>query len=285
MKISQALNYAFLRLLMQKSVQRILLPFGHDLTPDRWIFVLGCYNSATTLLASVLRRHPHIGGLFNEGAFLTDALPYPESFGWPRMWSQCFKKMIVESGDDQSKRAQRIKRQWSIWFPEEAPNLIEKSVSNITRTLFLQEYFKPAYFIYIVRNGYVVSKGIQKKTNYRRWNCPYKKSGYPIELCAEQWKLSDDIIEEDSKRLDRILSIQYEDFTDNTFETLKKITDFIGIQPMPPEVLRRDWSIDEMNSSIVNMNSIGLERLNAGDFERIESVAGNVLKKYGYRSA
>lgn len=282
MKISQALNYAFLRLLMQKSVQRILLPFGHDLTPDRWIFVLGCYNSATTLLASILRRHPLMGGLPNEGAFLTDALPYPELFGWPRMWSQCLEKIGLDNGHRGMSRAQRIKRQWSLWFPKGAPNLIEKSISNITRTYFLQEYFDPAYFIYIVRNGYVVSRGIQKKANYARWNCPFKKNGYPIELCAEQWKVSDEIVEKDSKKLKRILYIKYEDLTDNTVESLKKITDFIGISPMPAEILRREWSIHEVNSSIVNMNPIGLERMSEGDFERIESVAGNVLKKYGY---
>jgi len=282
MNIPEFLHYVSLRLLMNKALQKALLPFGHDLNPDRWIFILGCYNSATTLLASILRRHPLVGGLPNEGAFLTDALPYPELFGWPRMWSQCLDKVRLENGLGGMSRAKRIKRQWSLWFPNRVPNLIEKSISNITRTHFLQEYFDPAYFIYIVRNGYVVSKGIQKKANYDRWNCPYKANGYPIELCAEQWKVSDEILEKDSNKLKRILYVQYEDLTNNTIETLKKITDFLGISPIPGEILEHEWSIHEMKSEIVNMNPAGLKRLNKEDFERIESVAGNVLKKYGY---
>jgi hypothetical protein len=198
------------------------------------------------------------------------------------MWSQCLEQMRVNIGADGQARAARIKRQWSLLFPGNRPNLIEKSISNITRTHFLQEYFSPAYFIYIVRNGYVVSKGIQKKTNYKRWNSPFAAGGYPIELCAGQWKLSDDVMTKDSKALKRFHMIRYEDFVEDTERMLKGITDFLNISPMPSAILQREWSIHEANSSIVNMNPAGLARLAAEDFDRIESVAASVLQKYDY---
>ena len=62
------------RILMKKPAQVLLSNFGHEINPERWIFIIGCYNSGTTILASILNRHPSIGGLRTEGAFLTDSL-------------------------------------------------------------------------------------------------------------------------------------------------------------------------------------------------------------------
>ena len=272
----------FLAVLMSKSVQRILLPFGHDLKPDRWIFVIGCYNSATTLLASILRKHPDMGGLLNEGAFLTDVLPYPEMYGWPRMWCQCFDKLRINIDAEGKEKARRIKRHWSIWYPEAKKNLVEKSISNATRLLFLQKYFEPAYFIYIVRNGFVVSKGIQKKANYKRWSSPYQETGYPIELCAQQWKITDEIVERDEPLLRNLLQISYEELTECPKNTFNKITDFLDMHPLPEKILGETWSVHETVSSITNMNHIGLSRLERSDFEKIERIAGDTLRKYGY---
>jgi hypothetical protein len=266
---------------MQRPVQKILHKIGHDLEPERWIFVLGCYNSATTLLASILEKHPLIGGLVNEGAFHTDVLPYPEQYGWPRMWCRCLDRIRITEFDSRA-RAARIKKQWSLLFPKDMPNLVEKSISNLTRTRFLQENFRPAYFIYIVRNGYVVSKGIQRKANYKRWNSAYRKKGYPIELCAEQWVASDEMMTKDKRNLERVFEVRYEDFVENSEEVLKNITDFLGISPMPAMMLQRQWAIHDMNSSIVNMNPSSLKRLTREDFEKIESVAEKTLKKYEY---
>lgn len=276
-------NKAYLTLLMQSPVQSLLLPFGHPLNPDRWIFIVGCYNSGTTLLASMLRKHPMLGGMLNEGAFLTNKLPYPEQQGWPRMWAQCLDHVRIAPDDPgAAERAEKIKKNWSLWYPRDSKNLIEKSIANLARMPYLQEHFKPAYFIYIVRNGYVVSKGIQRKANYKRWNSPYKDKGYPVSLCAEQWKMSDEIAQADGKLLDNFLSITYENFTENSSETLNEITEFLGIPPMPEDVLGLGWNIHDVNSKIKNMNAQGLKQVLPEDAEIIERVAGDTLKKYGY---
>lgn len=274
---------AYLTLLMQSPVQSLLLPFGHPLNPDRWIFIVGCYNSGTTLLASMLRKHPMLAGMPNEGAFLTNKLPYPEQQGWPRMWAQCLDYVRISPDDPGAvERSEQIKKHWSLWYPRDSKNLIEKSIANLARMPYLQEHFKPAYFIYIVRNGYVVSKGIQRKANYKRWNSPYKDKGYPIGLCAEQWGRSDEIFQADSKLLDNFLAITYEDFTENPSEILNKITGFLGIPSMPEDVLGMGWNIHEVNSKIKNMNDLSLKQLSPEDIEIIEGVAGETLNRYGY---
>ena len=269
------------RILMKKSVQVLLSNFGYEITPERWIFIIGCYNSGTTILASMLNRHPSIGGLRTEGAFLTDSLPYPEQFGWPRMWSQCIEKVSIPAEPSEERRAKRIKKHWSLWFPKQMPNLVEKTVSNAARMPFLQEFFQPAYFIYIVRNGYAVSAGIKQKSNLKRWkNCNYVH--YPIELCAEQWLRTDEIVQKDSKHIKKILQISYEDLTENSYSTMSDITDFLGINEFPVEFLDEEWIVHGEKSVISNMNNRSIRYLSENDKIKIKQVCGETLLKYGY---
>ena len=83
--------------------------WGRVLAPDRWVFIIGCYNSGTTLLKDLLAEHPHIGVLAGEGVKFSDALPRPEDFGWQRMWCQCIEQMHLDPKD--AERANRIKCQ------------------------------------------------------------------------------------------------------------------------------------------------------------------------------
>ncbi len=273
------------RLLMQPWMLRLLAPFGHDLTPERWIFVLGCYNSGTTLLASILRRHPDLAGLPNEGSFLTDALPYPERFGWPRMWCRCLEQVRLEPGAGSAERARRIKRHWSLWYPRGARNLIEKSIANAARMAFFEAHFSPAWFIYIVRNGYAVAAGIRDKANLQRWHSPYAENGYPIELCAEQWRVTDEVVQRDRTRVRRFLQIRYEDLTARPVDTLRSITDFLGVAPLPDALVTRRWAVHETSDPIRNMNASRLARLSPEDCARIEAVAGARLQAHGYGRA
>ncbi|MBD3315655.1 MAG: hypothetical protein GF344_07705 [Chitinivibrionales bacterium] len=270
------------RVIMHPAVLRLMLPFGHCLNPDRWIFVIGSYNAGTTLLAGILRNHPLIGGLHTEGSFLTDVLPYPERYGWPRMWSQCFDDIRISAQPEEQWRAERIKKHWSIWFPKDKPNLVEKSVANAARIPFLNTFFRPAYFLYIVRNGYAVAKGIQRKANVRRWNSPYKDKGYPIEMCAGQWKATDDVVEACKSRIANLLTITYEDLTHDCARTLARITGFLGLPEIPREVWQKKWSIHESRSPIRNMNPPALGALTTYEIEAIERQAAQTLRKYGY---
>jgi len=273
------------RLVMKRSVQRILYHFGNDMNIKKWVFVVGCYNSGTTLVANILRQHPMIGGLHTEGAYLTDALPYPEQFGFPRMWIKCIDKLKIDPNTDGKKNAERIKRHWSVWYRENKPILAEKSVSNTVRMPFLDKYFKPAYFIYIVRNGYAVSKGIQLKANLKRWNSPYKVNGYPIEMCAVQWKSASEIVERDSHKVENFIKIYYEDLVNDSKSVIDTMTNFLKVEPMSEDILKYRFYIHGMMSSIKNMNGEALARLTPEDWDKIDDVAGDVLESHGYSRA
>src|SRR5688572_13607291 len=68
---------------------------GRNLDSKKWVFILGCYNSGTTLLDQILSLHPEISGLKDEGVMLTDCLKRPEDFGWRRMWWKCEDQMAI----------------------------------------------------------------------------------------------------------------------------------------------------------------------------------------------
>ncbi|MEJ2237990.1 MAG: sulfotransferase [Gemmatimonadales bacterium] len=262
--------------------QRLLLPFAREPRPDRWIFVLGCYNSGTSLLAQILAAHPMVEGLPDEGIFFTDSLPFPEQFGWPRMWIRCLDKVALAPNDLPLDAVTRIKKQWSLAYPRNAANLVEKSVSNATRIGFLHEHFRPAHFIAIVRNGYAVAEGIRRRAHPGRYGNPAYGRSYPLDLCAEQWKASDEIVTRERSRVDRFLQLRYEDLTADPVRLLKEIAAFLELPAFPQSVTERQWSIKNRYEPILDMNRRSLERLSEQDFEIVERVAGHTLQKYGY---
>jgi len=270
---------ALLALTMNRALLKGLAFFGRELRPEKWVFIVGCYDSGTTILASLLRDHPRIGGMPNEGSLLTDVLPVPEYLGWPRMWSECLDRLMIPPAEE-AFRARRAKKHWSLWFDRGAPVLAEKSISNMTRLGFLERNFSPAYFIHIIRNGYAVSAGIRKNANMRRWKAGFDR--YPIEMCARQWVASDEMFERDSPGLSRHLSVYYEDFSEKPYEVIRTITDFIGEEPLDDNVVNKKRSIHQYNSQIVNMNEHSFKRLSSEDIDIIERVAGNRLALHGY---
>jgi hypothetical protein len=268
---------------LQKSslLQRALTPLGFEPQPERWIFIIGCYNSGTTLLNEILASHPDIEGLPHEGVVLTESLPRPEEEGWTRMWHKCHDEMRIRPSEG-PERAQRIKHQWSLYYASKANNLLEKSIANAVRIPYLQKYFRPAYFIYIVRDGYAVAEGIRRKANPGRWDNPKYQGEYPIDLCARQWRRSDEVVSAARSRAERFLYLQYEELTENPVQVVGQITEFLGLSSLPEDVLRGKWNINGYNEPIRNMNDRSLSRLSSGEMDRIESEAADTLRKYGY---
>ncbi|WP_172677076.1 sulfotransferase family protein [Salidesulfovibrio brasiliensis] len=285
--MTRKMHNAALGLLMKKPLQGLLLPLGRPLNPEKWIFVVGCYDSGTTLLATILGHLPGFGGLPNEGQFLTDMLPYPETHGWPRMFCQCLDKLGMNGAGEAE--AERIRRQWSIWYPKDARYLVEKSITGMIRMEFLQKHFPNAYFIHIIRDGYAVAKGIQRNANMTRWGTPYDE--YPIEMCARQWLVADDVATEQAGRLEHYLPVYYEDFAENTGKSMRRIMEFLGIESNGagaesgtecPDVGSEVWRVHGMRSTIVNMNDREYRLLSEQDVEIIGEVAREGLERHGY---
>jgi len=282
-RIQNWINRATLKIGHTRLGLSLAARLGRDLEPERWIFIVGCYNSGTTLLARILARHPEIGSLPAEGVFLTDVLPYPEQYSWTRMWMQCLTQVQLMPGELSEEQVRRIKCQWAVWYPNDTPNLLEKSVANVTRMLFLQTHFQPAYFIALVRNGYAVAEGIRRRANFERWPNPEYEDEYPIELCAKQWGVCDRLIRHQWSHLERKRKVYYEDLVGNPRRVMNQITNFLGLQSIDEDVLNQKWSFQEQNEPIRNMNPQSFERLTQSDLDQIEDAVGGNLQRHGYR--
>ncbi|MFB6355023.1 MAG: sulfotransferase [bacterium] len=282
MNFSHFLRRLRRKLGQQQFVRKIGSTLGSVPDPDRWIFVTGCYNSGTTLLSRIIEFHPSVAGLPDEGALLTDLLPYPEQYGWPRMWYKCRGKLHLDKSLEPKQRAKTIKRQWSLWLSSNCDNYVEKSVSNVLRLPFLQHHFSPSFFIHIIRNGYAVAEGIQRKARLQHWNNPEYQSQYPIELCARQWIESNRVFKNHHDNLQRTLLIYYEDLTEHPLQTVEQVFDFLNL-PTPDDFdVSRQWSIHNKNRSIENLNPESFRRLSASQIETITEVANAELEKHGY---
>lgn len=149
----------------------------------KWLFILGCNNSGTTLLNDLLADHPEIDGMDCEGqamkAIRSDGTdfptPYPEGYILPpprlfvnvdgepilRVWTErlaVFRHPIVNLP---LLKRHILSHRTSVG----GTYTMEKSPTSSVRSLWLQEHFKDAYFIAITRNGYAVCEGIRRRYN------------------------------------------------------------------------------------------------------------------------
>lgn len=268
------------RLLRRPIGMNVAAAIGRELRPEKWVFIVGCYNSGTTLLHSILSKHPAVGALPYEGVRLTDRLPIPEHFGWPRLWQICESEMAVDEG--RSAAAARIKRQWSFSYPRRRPVLIEKSIANTCRMDFLENHFAPAHFVHIVRNGYAVAEGIRRKAVPARWGNHDFPDGYPIEYCARQWSASCETVDRAAGAVRRFKQITYEELCEDPGRVIASVLEFLSLDADHLEDMIRPQRVHGETRPIRNLNARSLEALSDEDLATIEANAGPWLDRFGY---
>ena len=257
--------------------------FGKELQPKKWVFIVGCYNSGTTLLAEIFEKHPELSVLPDEGVMLTNRLPRPEDFGWRRMWCECESQMIIEE-TKVVQAAKIIKKHWSHFLKSNPEIVVEKSISNATRIDFFQKHFPNSYFIYIVRNGYAVAEGIKRKAVVMEERQATLGKYYPIDFPAKQWQRSLEVVEAQKGTIKNFLEITYEEFTTDVKETSLKITNFLGIAAFDDSLLQSDFEVHGNKMKVSNQNHKSFVKLSDEEWKIINTIAEKGLKKYAYFS-
>ncbi|MDC0661942.1 sulfotransferase family protein [Marinobacter sp. SS21] len=244
--------------------------------PEKWLFVVGCYNSGTTLLAKLLAQHPDISGMPTEGHFITDQFVKDYQIGLPRMWVDREDLFRLDE-NDQGPDVIRLKKEWGMRLNRSKPVLLEKSPPNTARTLWLQENFENAYFIAIVRNGYAVAEGISRKADPK-----HLKEGWPIEKAAWQWARSNQVLREDAQKLKHIIWITYEELASDPQATLNKLSGFLGISSFPESVSGTEFAVHERQGRVTDLNQVSISNLTPEQFDKINQVAGEEIERFGY---
>lgn len=250
--------------------------FGYFLVkaphPEKWVFILGCYNSGTTLLHKLLSAHPEIGSMPNEGQFYTNQLPGGARFNLPRLWALKPELFYINEDSNPPIDVLKLKKEWA-WFYNFPSRkvLIEKTILNTARARWLQRHFPNSHFIVIFRNGYAVAEGI------------HRKEKHSLEIAARQWAVSNEILLNDLDYLEHKWVLRYEDLVSDPVKEMNLITDFLKLKNLDSNVFKGAFEIHKVQSGIRDMNKESLNRLTEGDFETINKEALPVLLKLNYQ--
>ena len=260
-KVSLYLRYKF------QSIGWRLMKEPH---PRKWVFIVGCYNSGTTLLHRVMEQHPLVGSMPNEGQFFNTVLPAGADFNLRRLWA-IKPDLFYLDADSNGIDVNKLKRQWAWMYNDvDKPLLVEKTILNSARTQFLQKHFPNSYFICLFRNGYAVAEGI------------HRKEKHPMEQCIKQWTVSNEILLRDMEHLQNKIMMRYEDFTADPSKHLDAIAKFLAIEPFPQQVLNNEFKIHKEEGKISNRNEKSFKSLSIEDLDVIRKVGGEMLKRLGY---
>jgi hypothetical protein len=274
----------FLKLIIRfPTLGRVLYFFNRDSKPKKWLFIVGCYNSGTTLLDFLLAQHPLIDNLPTEGVALYTSLPKPEDYKWPRMSHMCALE-IREKFQNKAPNISNLIRAWTFWVSKKCKVVVEKSISNSYRINWLNENFNEPLFIWVVRNGYCVSEGIRRRSKTSKYiRDEFLSYGYPIELCAAEWSASNALIFNSLKDKSNYMIIKYEDLVDDPEKELERVYKRLSIiNKKVPKLL--NFTFQKKSSAVFNMNKKSFSKLSCSDFKKINSIAGNWLNYFNYKA-
>jgi hypothetical protein len=284
-------KFADLRKVTRKGLVRVyewpiarstVLLFQAAKRPERWLFVLGCYNSGTTLLQDLIGLHPEVSTLPREGVRFTRLLARPEDYGWTRMWAQCVDKIQLPPIRE-PERAERIILEWSPFYRTGARVFLEKSVSNIPRMEWLDRNFPNAYFVGIIRHPYAVSEGIRRKARPRLQPARIYGERYPIELTARQWLVANELLHSNAQKVERFHMLRYEDLVADPVIELGRIFRYIGVRETELSFSKGVLTIGGRLREIRNMNGESIVRLSQEDVTKINEAIGIAkIREMGY---
>jgi hypothetical protein len=250
-------------------------------TPRAWLFVVGCYNSGTTLTREILAAHPSVRTLPREGVRLTSVLPRPEDLGWTRMWIPCPEHLVMP-GPDRPDLAARAIADWTPWWGRGGEVFVEKSISNVTRMEWLDHHFPGAYFLGITRDGYAVADGIRKRARPTGPVAHEFPDGYPLSLTARQWVDANERLLAGAKSVRRYHGIRYEDLATDPVAVLADVWRFLELAPPPTTFAGGVLTVGAQTFTVDNRSRAVVDRLSADDFRVMNPILREMQARLGY---
>ena len=195
-----------------------------------FIFVCGLHRSGTSILFRSLRDHAEVSGFQNtaspedEGMHL-QSVYFPSGhyggageFGFhPEAHLTESSNLITESNRN------KLFLEWSSYWDLTKPYLLEKSPPNVIRTRFLQAMFPKSFFIVLVRHPLAVTYATWAW--YRRYRLHTRR----FARILEHWLICHELFLEDSKYLNNVVLLKYEEFVANPGAWMSKINYFLHL--------------------------------------------------------
>ncbi|MBU0481313.1 MAG: sulfotransferase [Proteobacteria bacterium] len=245
------------------------------LSGHKWVFIVGCNNSGTTLLQKALEKCGLVSTMKYEGQRHTRTLPRAYRYGFDRIWSEYADDLLLPQTGT-AVLIPRLLHDWMNALPKPPKRIIvEKTPANVLRMDFLNHHFPQAYFIGLVRNGYAVCEGIKRK------------SGHSVERAARHWRRAGEALEENRQKVKNYLEIRYEDLADNMPGCAARLGEFLEVDAEAiAEVEHKTFSLATVTGcatqSLRNLNRESIDRLTRDEIDTIARYAGPLLDYYGY---
>ncbi|MGH3008102.1 MAG: sulfotransferase family protein [Gaiellaceae bacterium] len=199
--------------------------------PDhRFVFLAGLHRSGTTLLARLLAAHPQVSGFSgtdapaDEGQHLQSVYPSDHEYGRPGRFGFAPEMHLTEDSPlATEENARKLFDEWAPHWDLSRPVLLEKSPPNLIKARFLQALYPGSSFVVIVRHPIPVSIPTAKWRGTRRYDRLF-----------EHWFHCHELFEADRPLLERVHQIRYEDFVHEPEPVLRRVFEFLGLDPIPP---------------------------------------------------
>lgn len=256
--------------------------FIRDYSPEKWLFLVGCFNSGTTLLQKILASHPDISGLPREGVRFTDVLSNLEENGHHMIWDEAFQDHINPAMSD-TEALQKIKKDWGLFWQSGSNVFLDKSVANTARISWLNRAFPNAYFIGIHRNGCCVTEGLRRRAMPPQWY--QKREGshqYSYKTIANQWVLANELMLSSFENMPNSLIVRFEDLVANPLQVTRSCVEFMQLDTQVVSQSGNTLCMSGKAFEIHNPNPASLERI--GQTGRLESkpIIENMMQRLGY---
>jgi len=222
---------------------------------------VGCFNSGTTLLQNILNCHPEISGMPREGVRFTDVLSDLEENGHHMIWDSDYHKYLVPLFDD-GDAYEAIKKDWGLFWQQKSKIFLDKSIANTARISWLNRVFPNAYFIGIHRNGYCVTEGLRRRARPPEWYQErFSAQRYSYETIANQWVLSNELIQNDFLNMPNALSISFESLVENPLRVSESCFNFLELEANNISYLGDTLHVSGKQFVIKDPNPLSLKRL------------------------
>jgi hypothetical protein len=117
--------------------------------PQRPVFVIGCPRSGTTVVFNLLRRHPGLASVGQEGHALWETFHGPWDHGWDSN----------ALGAEDVRGRERRYLAWAIDVlakPRDGQRFVDKTPRNALRLPYLEALFPDATYVFVHRDGRAV---------------------------------------------------------------------------------------------------------------------------------
>lgn len=255
-------------------VREILFPFNGKIIYDKsqaakWVFIIGCNNSGTTLLNQIFSRHPEISTMEGEGQFRTKEILDDRESGFGRLFTEnvdlfYWNEKFTEVNE------KKLHYDWYLHLRGNKQINVEKSPPHTLKMRFFNRIFKNAYFVILIRSPYGVCEGIKRKH-------PEKIS---IKRAALHWNKVHDILRQDLPHIQKKIVLTYDELTEQPHETLSGIRKFLDLKSGFEGATLGSFTIHGQKSPVANMDGKSISKLSKKEIDTINEICSINLEHF-----